>query len=152
MAKKKRKPGGDKPRRRNQPNDLPELPDRRLLERTMRQLVGGLQGQGRQATPLDKAQEIMYRAFEERDTNRQVQLTRQALEVCPDCADALVLLAENAQDRKQALGFWQQAVAAGERAVGPQAFQEHVGHFWGVLDNCPNRNGGLGPPAKSAAH
>ncbi len=134
MAKKKRKPGGDKPRRRRQPD---ELPDRRLMERTMRQLVGGLQGQGQPDTPLAKAQDIVYRAFEERDVSRKVQLAQQALEVCPDCADAYVLLAEHAQDRRQALTFWKQAVAAGERALGPQAFQEHGGHFWGILDTRP---------------
>jgi len=137
MAKKKRKPGGDKPRKRRQPDHLPELPDRRLMEQTMQQFVGGLQGQGRPHTPLAKAQDIVYRAFEERDENRRVQLARQALEICPDCADAYVLLAEHAHDRKQALTFWEQAVAAGERALGPKAFQEHVGRFWGILDTRP---------------
>lgn len=42
MAKKKRKPGGDKPRRRRQPDELPD----RLMERTMRQLVAWFARQG----------------------------------------------------------------------------------------------------------
>jgi tetratricopeptide (TPR) repeat protein len=137
MAKKKRKPGGDRSRRRRQPDALRELPDRRLMERTMRQLVGGLTGRGRPNTPLDKAQEIMYRAFEEQDVSRRVQLARQALEVCPDCADAYVLLAEHAGNGHEALPLWEQAVAAGERALGSRAFQEEVGHFWGILETRP---------------
>lgn len=131
---KKRKPGGNQPRRRRQPD---ELPDRRLMERSLRQLVGGLQGQGRPDTPLAQAQDIIYRAFEEREVNRKMQLARQALEVCPDCADAYVLLAEHTRNRKEALACWEQAVAAGERALGPQAFQEHGGHFWGILETRP---------------
>ena len=118
MAKKMRKPGGRKPQK--QPNDLPDLPDRRLLERTMRQLEGGLQERGTGNTPLDKAQEIMYRAFEERDNGRRAQLARKALEICPDFADAYTLLADHTQDRKEALAFWAQAVAAGERCAWPE--------------------------------
>ena len=136
MAKKKRKSGGDKKPRRP-PDDLPELPDRRLMERTLRQMAGELQGQGKGDTPLDQAQEIMYRAFEERDANRQVQLAKKALEICPDCADAYVLLAEHTQDRKEALVLWEQAVAAGQRALGPQMFQEMAGRFWGILETRP---------------
>src|SRR6266702_4420836 len=132
MAKKKRKPDGERPKRRRRPSqtDSPGLPDRRALEGVMRQLVRSLQDDPDEETPLSRSQALMYQAFEEKDEERKVQLARNALEICPDCADAYVLLAEHAPGRKQALALYQQGVTAGERALGPDAFQRDSGHFW----------------------
>ena len=69
----------------------------------MQQVVAGLQGQAQQDTPLAKAQALMYRALEEPDEQKRIELARHALEVCPDCADAYVLLAEHARSRQEAL-------------------------------------------------
>src|SRR2546427_608444 len=105
MAKKKRKPDGEKPKRL--PQRPADLPDRRAMEGVMQQLVAGLRGQADQDTPLGKAQALMYRAFEERDKQLRVQLAQDALAICPDCADAYVLLAEDARSRKQALRLYE---------------------------------------------
>src|SRR5262249_49642042 len=35
------------------------------------------------------------------------------------------------------LDYYEQAVAAGERALGPDYFQQEVGHFWGLLETRP---------------
>ena len=80
MAKKKRKP--EKNKRKNPPRDLP---DRRAMEGMMQQLVAGLQGQANQDTPLGKAQAHMYRAFEESDEKKRIQLAKDALTISPDC-------------------------------------------------------------------
>ena len=55
-----------------------------------------------------KAQALMYRAFEEPDEQRRVQLAKEALAICPDCADAYVLLAEHARSRKETLRLYEQ--------------------------------------------
>src|SRR4029077_9057455 len=55
-----------------------------------------------------------------------------------------VLLAEQARSRKEALGLFEQGVAAGERALGPEAFQRDVGHFWGLLETRPYMRARLG--------
>jgi tetratricopeptide (TPR) repeat protein len=141
MAKKRRKPDRKHPQRPKLPGDLP---DRRVMERTMQDLVRSLQGDVDQDTPLTQAQGIMYRAFEERDETRRLQLAKEALAVCPDCADAYVLLAEHAHSRKEALALYEQGVAAGERALGPEAFQRDVGHFWGILETRPYMRARLG--------
>jgi tetratricopeptide (TPR) repeat protein len=47
------------------------------------------------------------------------------------------VLAENAPSRKKALEYYEKGVAAGERAIGPETFQESVGHFWGLLETRP---------------
>ena len=142
MAKKKRQPNEKKPK----PHLLNPtgLPDRRAMEGMMRQLVAGLQGQDDQDTPLSKAQALIYRAFEESNEQRRVRMAKNALEICPDCADALVLLAEHAHRRKEALHLYEQGVAAGERALGPDAFQQSVGHFWGLLETRPYMRARLG--------
>ncbi len=88
------------------------------------------------STPLEKAQDIMYRAFEARG-RRRIQLARKALEVSPDCADAYVVLAEQASDLERARDYYAQGVAAGERALGPRTFTEDAGHFWGITETRP---------------
>ncbi len=134
MAKRKR-PAAKKTDKEQGPF-APPLPNRRSMERVMRQLAADLGEEDREENPLDRAQEVMYRAFEVSGA-QQVRLARQAVEISPDCADAYVLLAENATTADQAQKLYEQGVAAGERALGRQAFAEYEGHFWGVLETRP---------------
>src|SRR5579871_1074697 len=144
MARKKRKPGGRGPQRRRPTPPLENLPDRRAMEGMMQQLVAGLQGQAHQDTPLGKAQALMYRAFEESDEKKRIQLAKDALAISPDCADAYNLLAEHAPTLKETRRLYEQGVAAGERALGPEAFQRDVGRFWGILETRPYMRARLG--------
>jgi tetratricopeptide (TPR) repeat protein len=114
------------------------------MEGVMREAVRALQGEAGEATPLDQAQSLLYRAFDEPDEQRRLQLAHDALALCPDCADAYVLLAEHASSRKEALRLYEQGVAAGERALGRDAFERDVGHFWGLLETRPYMRARLG--------
>ena len=89
------------------------------------------------ATPLHQAQRIVYQAFAAPDPQERIKLAKQALDLSPDCADAYVVLAENAHNRKEAFDYYEKGVAAGERAIGPIAFQESVGRFWGLMETRP---------------
>ncbi len=135
--------------------------DRRAMERTMsdigrllaehefesideanaflqKTLVGGRVPPVAGRTPAERAQDLMYDAFESTDPRRRVQLARQALEVSPDCADAYGLLAEEtALSLADAKKLYEEGVKAGERALGPKCFKESVGHFWGVTETRP---------------
>jgi tetratricopeptide (TPR) repeat protein len=147
MARKKRQPPkkGPKPtpkkapkkRARPEPQPPAGLPDRRAMEGVMRELLGELFGGPAADTPLGQAQQLVDEAFGEPDPKKRARLARQALDRSPDCADAYVLLAEEARTRKESLELYEQAVAAGERAIGPGAFTEDVGHFWGLLETRP---------------
>ncbi|MFN8456211.1 MAG: hypothetical protein U0401_16345 [Anaerolineae bacterium] len=107
--------------------------DRRAMEGAMAQMGADLRG-----TKLDKAQELMYQAWEERNPARRLILAHDALNLSPDCADAYVLLAEEEADTLgRALEYYQQGVAAGERSLGKKFFKENVGHFWGLLESRP---------------
>jgi tetratricopeptide (TPR) repeat protein len=92
----------------------------------------------RTSRAVDAAQEIMFDAWECDEQRRRVSLARKAIEISPDCADAYVLLAEEtAKSPEEAAGLYAQGVAAGERALGPAAFVEDVGMFWGLLETRP---------------
>jgi tetratricopeptide (TPR) repeat protein len=87
-------------------------------------------------TPEGRAEALLDRAYAARG-RRAVLLARQALEVWPDCADAYNLLGERAPDSESAGRLFELGMAAGERALGPAAFAETAGHFWGVLETRP---------------
>ena len=94
---------------------------------------------------LDQAQELIYEAWETADSNRRVALAEEALSLSRDCADAYVLLAEEAATHDQALELYRKGVEAGERALGKDAFENYAGSFWGILETRPymRARGGL---------
>lgn len=89
-------------------------------------------------TPLEAAQDLVYDAWEAPSRKQAVALARKALALSPDCADAYVLLAEEtAASAQQACDLLVQAVAAGERSLGPDLFQGLIGMFWGDVRTRP---------------
>ena len=115
--------------------DIIGFPDRRSVEREIKS-VADIASSARSA--LDQAQELIYDAWETPDPIECIELAEEALKISPDCADAWVLLAEEtAESPEQALEFYQKGVEAGERALGPESFNEYAGHFWGHLDTRP---------------
>lgn len=94
-------------------------------------------GRAAPETPLREAQALVYQAFARPDPAERVRMAGQALAISPDCADAHVLLAEHVGSAREALEEYWLAVAAGERALGPETFREEVGHFWRVLETRP---------------
>jgi tetratricopeptide (TPR) repeat protein len=79
----------------------------------------------------------MYEAWNSTGQKR-VKLALQALEISKDCADAYVLLAEeSARTLEEAKDLYELGVKAGERALGPQTFEENVGYFWGMMETRP---------------
>jgi tetratricopeptide (TPR) repeat protein len=119
--------------------DEPEAFDRRMMEGSLQALTREIGGESMWDDPkLERAQELMYRAFEEKNPARRIALAQDALAISPNCADAYVLLAEEAAPTVQrALEYYQQGVAAGERALGKKFFKENVGYFWGILETRP---------------
>lgn len=140
----------------------PPLGDRRAMEKTMADIGRLLAGQdfkdmdeanrfladlmtttggkiptGQARSPLEEAQDLMYQAWDAKGAARS-QLARKALGLSPDCADAYVLLAEDgARSLEEARDLFAQGVAAGERALGVEFFEENAGCFWGMLESRP---------------
>jgi tetratricopeptide (TPR) repeat protein len=87
-------------------------------------------GRGKLRSPLAIAQEIADLAWEAPRPQEQAELARQALSVSPDCADAYVILANQAASRDQARQLLEEGVAAGRRAIGSKTFETAAGRFW----------------------
>ena len=149
------------------PPRRPGLPDRRAMERLTAEVERFTQGSlfesleeanaalhrrfsgpiddlpSTATTPLEKAQDLMYRAFDARG-RRRIQLARKALELSADCADAYVMLAEETFAPDAARALYEQGVAAGERALGPDVIAQEAGHFWGIVSTRPYMRARLG--------
>ena len=111
----------------------PVLPDRRTMESFLAAISGR---RGDSATA--KAQDVMYDAWEQTTSRSRIALARKALGISPLCADAYVLLAEEAaRSVEEARDLYAKGVEAGELALGPQGFEEYAGHFWGFLETRP---------------
>jgi tetratricopeptide (TPR) repeat protein len=87
-------------------------------------------------SPLDQAQELADAATDAAGRN-QIRLARQALAISRDCADAWALLASRKPYPNDAIPLLREAVAAGERALGPAFVAEHTGQFWGFVETRP---------------
>lgn len=144
MAKKKRpRDKADQPP--ETPIEMGNLPDPRLMEGLFSRLLPGLPGKKKRShSPLDQAQELIYEAFESEDPSHRLELAQKAIALSPDCADAYVLLAEQASSLEEEKSLYQQGMAAGERSLGKPGFQEAAGHFWGVLETRPYMRARLG--------
>jgi tetratricopeptide (TPR) repeat protein len=104
-----------------------------------RQIFSGLVGLPavEDDSPLGRAQQLLDQAYRAGSWNEQIQLARQAIEISPDCADAYVLLAENSRTPKEAVEWYEKGIAAAERALGPEVFEQEAGHFWLIFETRP---------------
>lgn len=101
------------------------------------QQTGGDIPQRVSRSDLDRAQEIMYDAWESNNRAQRIRLARKALQISEDCADAYMLLGdESAKNEAEATDWYEKGVAAGRRALGDE-FEEMVGHFWGMIETRP---------------
>lgn len=119
-------------------------PSQATMEAMMSELQSLLQEEGVNdlATPegdraLFEAQDLVYDAWEAGSKRERMALAKQALEISRDCADAWCLLAEEAKGLVETRAHLEEGVAAGERALGKQVFEEDVGHFWGLFETRP---------------
>lgn len=79
--------------------------------------------------PELRAWEVLEAARQARG-RRQIQLARRALEIWPDCADAYGILGDRSPDPAAALAFYEQGVAAGERAMAPELLADEPEELW----------------------
>ena len=112
------------------------------LER-LNQEGGVLESPARELTPLERAQELAYDAMEAHGRLR-IKRARQALALSADCADAWVLLAEEASTPEVAVERYERALLAGAAAIGADRFASLRGEFWGHVETRPYMRARLG--------
>ncbi|MCW5799327.1 MAG: hypothetical protein KIT40_12550 [Nitrospira sp.] len=87
---------------------------------------------------MEQAQALISQAWEARTARQAAAFARQALALCPDCADAYTVLAESqARSPEEACLLYQQGVEAGRRHLGEAFFDGQTGHFWGLIETRP---------------
>jgi tetratricopeptide (TPR) repeat protein len=93
--------------------------------------------------PLDEAQSLIYEAWNTHGPHKQ-ELARRALDLSKDCADAYVILAEEAKTREAALALLRKGLDAGKRALDPGIFAKSMGKFWDIMETRPYMRARLG--------
>lgn len=84
------------------------------------QLKDGLPPFAAPETPGDKARSLVDEALAATSSKRRVALAREALSLSPDCADAYLVLAEEADTPAEARKLLSDGIGAGERALGAE--------------------------------
>ena len=131
-------PVSKKPRRAVKPDASQKaaaagvLPDRRA----MKSFLAAATGRSRRDA-IEKAQDVIYDAWERATARSRIALARKALAITPLCADAYSILAEEAGSVGEARDLYAKGVEAGELALGRKGFKEYAGHFWGFLETRP---------------
>jgi tetratricopeptide (TPR) repeat protein len=108
------------------------VPDRRAME----SFLATITGRSRRDA-IEKAQDVIYDAWERATARSRIALARKALAMSPLCADAYSILAEEARSVEEARDLYARGVEAGELALGRKGFEEYPGHFWGYLETRP---------------
>lgn len=117
--------------------DTPIPFDRRAMEGDMARVFESFADSDSDPN-LKKAQELMYKAWDEQNPAKRLALAHKAIKESEDCADAYVLLAEEEADSlKHSFEYFQKGVDAGQRALGREFFSENTGYFWGLLETRP---------------
>ncbi len=132
-SKKPRKKQSKTAKKAGVSGGTPVLPDFRTMESYLRALGGEAVDEA-----LDRAQALIYDAWEIGDGRRRMALARRALKISPLCADAYVILAKRPSlSLKERRDLFERGVKAGEMTLGPEGFEEFAGHFWGFLETRP---------------
>ena len=87
--------------------------------------------------PIQLAQDLAYNTMEASTRHQARRLAREALDLDPDCVDALVTLASTERSPAKAVEKMTEAVEAGERRLGKEFFERNRGHFWECLKPGP---------------
>src|SRR5882757_7338975 len=94
---------------------------------------------------LDRAQDLIYDAWDADTSKRRIALAEKALAISPLSADAYVILAQHAEPGSdKELDLWRRGVEVGKKAIGEAAFEEYAGEFWGVLETRPYMRARMG--------
>lgn len=89
--------------------------------------------------PKHQAQQLAFDAMGEQTPKAILKKLKAALELDPECVDALTMLADIvAESAPQHIDLLREAVAVGERQLGgPAFFRQHRGNFWSLLETRP---------------
>lgn len=89
-------------------------------------------------SPEDQAEELAFHALDAQAPKDQIHFARAALQMDPECVDALIILGQKgSKDRVEALNYFRRAVKAAEKKLGPETMENDAGFFWGLIETRP---------------
>lgn len=113
----------------------PHLNPREMLQRMERLLSQTHSPRQKQA---DESQQLVYDAWDAETDEQEHELMRRALELNPGNGDALLYMLDRAGlDEEGEIQALRNIVAAAAKSLGPKAFKEFAGHFWGFMETRP---------------
>jgi len=87
---------------------------------------------------LEEAQDLAYEAMEAEDPFEILELTRKALQLDPDCVDALMLMANlTSRSLSEKIKKVKKIINRAEQKLSKKYFEENKGHFWGLVETRP---------------
>lgn len=93
--------------------------------------------EGSELSDADKAQDLVWDAWELENADDRIELALQALKLDKNCADAYNLLAEDkAKNYLEILNYYLKAIEASKKSLGKD-FEEFKGEFWGFHQTRP---------------
>jgi len=84
----------------------------------------------------DRSSDLTYQAFETENEAAMEKLSREALKLDPDNADAYVHLASLSDTNEEILDYLQKGIAAGERKTADLPDSD-TGKYWGIIETRP---------------
>jgi len=89
------------------------------------------------ASDSERAQQLVYEAFEVFPSKKAATLAKQALALDEGCIDARLMLAQlSGSSRDTYATELEEIVSSAEARLGPR-LREEAGHFWGILETRP---------------
>jgi tetratricopeptide (TPR) repeat protein len=108
------------------------IPDRAAMEAFLTKL-----GPERAEEATERAQDLMYDAWDLDSPARALTLAYKALGISPLCADAYSFIADRTANEALAIDLCRRGVEAGRLALDPSLFEDCAGQFWGVFETRP---------------
>ncbi|WP_253729078.1 tetratricopeptide repeat protein [Treponema sp. OMZ 857] len=81
-----------------------------------------------------KAQDIVYDAWDSESSVQRKRLAQKALELDPNCADAYCILAGEYRSYKKKNEYYKKGIEVFRKKYGEKYFSENSGYFWGILE------------------
>ncbi len=85
----------------------------------------------------ERAQQLVYEAFEVFPSEKAVALARQALALDDGCVDAQVMLAQLSGSSQDDYAMELEGIVSSAEARLGLTLEEEAGHFWGILETRP---------------
>ena len=115
------------------PGRNPKTPGLRSLLRSIEQAMASKSNE-----PSARAQDLFYEAMDAPTDEQELALLEQVLKLDPGNVDALLaMLRHESLSVPEEIEFLQKLVKLAESRLGPKAFQEFAGHFWGFHETRP---------------